>query len=381
MSINPNDTIQQNPVREPDPPEWIAERLQERASPHPAAPAPGRPSLLTRMKNGRVAPLLVAAALLAGGYGIARLTDEPPPASAGAPPATRAPAPVRARGPEAVTAVAHAVLPSVVQLETATGLGSGIVYDRDGFILTAAHVVEGNSQVTVRLPDGTRVPGDVVGADEGTDVAVVKMDHAGEPAVLATGSRVRVGQLAVAIGSPFGLEGTVTAGVVSAVNRTIPTDSGAVMSMIQTDAPINPGNSGGALVDRHGRVIGINDAIRSDSGVNAGVGFAIPIDTAASVAKALVAGREPAIGFLGVSGTEPASGRPGALVTDVQPGTPADDAGLQPGDLITEFDGKAVTDMAALAGLVRPTAPGTTVTLEVVRGGRTEHIQVTVGRQ
>jgi putative serine protease PepD len=381
MSTNPNDTMQRSPVREPDPPEWIAERLHERASPHPATPVPGRPGLLTRMRNGRIAPLLIAAALLAGGYGIARVTDDSAPASAGAPPATQAPAPVRARGPEAVTAVAHAVLPSVVQLETATGLGSGIVYDKDGFILTAAHVVEGNSQITVRLPDGTRVPGDVVGADEGTDVAVVKMDRSGEPAVLATGSRVRVGQLAVAIGSPFGLEGTVTAGVVSAVNRTIPTDSGAVMSMIQTDAPINPGNSGGALVDRHGRVIGINDAIRSDSGVNAGVGFAIPIDTAASVAKSLVAGREPAIGFLGVSGTEPASGRPGALVTDVQPGTPADNAGLQPGDLITEFDGKAVTDMAALAGLVRPTPPGTTVTLEVVRGGRTEHIQVKVGRQ
>jgi S1-C subfamily serine protease len=270
-----------------------------------------------------------------------------------------------------------------VQIETGSGLGSGIIYDTDGFILTAAHVVDGNTSVTVRLADGTRVPGEVLGADDGTDVAVVQIERRSglTPAALATGARVQVGQLAVAIGSPFGLEGSVTAGVVSAINRTITTESGAVMNMIQTDAPINPGNSGGALVDRRGRVMGINDAIRSDSGVNAGVGFAIPIDTAASAAKALVAGREPAIGFLGVSGTEPASGPPGALVTDVQPGTPADRAGLQRGDLVTAFDGQPVTDMTELAALVRPTTPGRLVTLDVLRSGRTIQIPVRVGRQ
>ena len=385
MSTSQRDTFRHRGLGEPDPPEWIADHLEETRASRPAAEEAlrARPGLLDRLRGGRVGPLLLATALLAGGYGLAELTSDPsPPTSAGAPPTTSVPPPIRARGQEAVTAVARAVLPSVVQIETGGGLGSGIVYDRDGFILTAAHVVEGNTEVTVRLPDGTRIPGRVVGTDAGTDVAVVQVERQGLPAAsLATGARVQVGQLAVAIGSPFGLEGTVTAGVVSAINRTITTESGAVMNMIQTDAPINPGNSGGALVDRRGRVIGINDAIRSDSGVNAGVGFAIPIDTAASAAAALVQGRRPAIGFLGVSGTEPATGPPGALVTDVQPGTPAATAGILPGDLITAFDGRSVTDMAELAGLVRPTRPGTTVTLEVVRSGRTMRIQVKVGRQ
>ena len=385
MSTRSNDTLQHSGWGEPDPPEWIADHLQqERTAGAPSdTPLPPGPGLLERFRRGRAGPLLLALALLAGGYGLAELTSEPPtPTTEGAPPAAPAPPPVRTRGPEAVTAVARAVLPSVVQIETGGGLGSGIVYDRDGFILTAAHVVEGSTEVTVRLPDGERIPGRVVGADGGTDVAVVQVDRQGLPAAsLATGLPVHVGQLAVAIGSPFGLEGTVTAGVVSAINRTITSESGAVMNMIQTDAPINPGNSGGALVDRRGRVIGINDAIRSNSGVNAGVGFAIPIDTAASVAGALVQGRRPAIGFLGVSGTEAATGTPGALVTDVQPGTPAAAAGLRPGDLVTRFDGRLVTGMAELAALVRPTPPGTVVTLEVVRSGRTIKIQVTVGRQ
>ena len=371
------------PIGEPDPPDWIRERLGDAASEpvdeHPARRGAAWGGLL----GGRVLPLVLAAALLAGGYGLARVrSDDGASATAGKPPTASSSGPVRVRGPEAVTAVAKAVLPSVVQIETGTGLGSGIIYDEDGFVLTAAHVVEGSVDVTVRLADGTRVPAEVVGADSGTDVAVVRVDRDRLPAAtLAIGVPVRVGQLAVAIGSPFGLEGTVTAGVVSAINRTITTSEGAVANMIQTDAPINPGNSGGALVDRRGRVIGINDAIRSESGVNAGVGFAIPIDTAASVARALVQGREPTIGFLGVSGTEPASGPPGALVTEVQPGTPAADAGLRPGDLITAFDGEPVTGMAELAGLVRPTSPGTTVTLDVLRNGGTIQIPVTVGRQ
>ena len=383
MSTRPKDTFHDMGLGEPDPPDWIRDRLPDEPLIAPPVRSP-RPGILERLRSGRVAPLLVAAALLTAGYGLASLRSESTaPASAGRPANNPAPAPVRPGGRDPVPAVARALLPSVVQIETGSGLGSGIIYDTDGFILTAAHVVDGNTSVTVRLADGTRVPGEVLGADDGTDVAVVQIERRSglTPAALATGARVQVGQLAVAIGSPFGLEGSVTAGVVSAINRTITTESGAVMNMIQTDAPINPGNSGGALVDRRGRVMGINDAIRSDSGVNAGVGFAIPIDTAASAAKALVAGREPAIGFLGVSGTEPASGPPGALVTDVQPGTPADRAGLQRGDLVTAFDGQPVTDMTELAALVRPTTPGRLVTLDVLRSGRTIQIPVRVGRQ
>jgi putative serine protease PepD len=371
------------PWGEPDPPEWIRAGLEARGSgigthPERSAPAEGG------ARRARLLPLLLAALLVGSGYGLAYvIRDDATPEAARPPAAGAGRGPVRARGPEAVTAVARAVLPSVVQIETGSGLGSGIIYEADGGILTAAHVVDGSSTVTVRLADGTRVPGEVVGADDATDVAVVRVEEDGlRAAALAVGVPVRVGQLAVAIGSPFGLEGTVTAGIVSAIDRTITTDDGrAVANMIQTDAPINPGNSGGALVDRQGRVIGINDAIRSDSGVNAGVGFAIPIDTAKSVASALESGRPPSIGFLGVGGTEPASGPPGALITEVQPQTPAAAAGLRPGDLITSFDGEPVTSMAQLAGRVRPTAPGTMVIVEVLRDGRTMRVEVRIGRQ
>jgi S1-C subfamily serine protease len=277
--------------------------------------------------------------------------------------------------------VAKALLPSVVQLETGAGLGSGVIYDSGGLVLTAAHVVDGASQVTVRLADGARIAGEVVGLDHGSDVAVVRVRRSGLPAAeLAVGAPLRVGQLAVAIGSPFGLEGTVTSGVVSAVGRSVVMgDASSVASMIQTDAPINPGNSGGALADRRGRVIGINDSIRSTTGSNAGVGFAIPIEVAASVADALLQGREPSIGFLGVSGTNATSG--GALVTEVHPGTPAARAGLRPGDVIAAWDGAPIEGMLELAAEVRRTRPGTQVALEVLRSGARISIEVTVGRQ
>jgi putative serine protease PepD len=372
------------------PPEWIREHLEAPGHPYsgpsPASdPSPPGPAKLGTPHNPprrRLAGALAALLLIGGGYGLAsvRATDLPP--DAGAPPKQAGRSLVTPQGPEPVAAVAKAVLPSVVQIETEGGLGTGVVYDSNGFILTAAHVVEGSSEVTVRLADGRRVRGEVEGADAGTDVAVVSVDRRDLPAAsLAIGIPVRVGQLAVAIGSPFGLEGTVTAGVVSAVERTITTNEGNAASMIQTDAPINPGNSGGALVDRKGRVIGINDAIRSDSGVNAGVGFAIPIDTAASVAEALLRGRTPEVGFLGVSGAQPGMGRPGAQITDVQPGTPAARAGLRSGDLVTRFDGERVESMAELAARVRPTQPGTEVTLEVVRSGRTLNVILRVGSQ
>ncbi|MDQ3752842.1 MAG: trypsin-like peptidase domain-containing protein [Actinomycetota bacterium] len=373
------------------PPEWMRERLEGPGGPSGSRPSPtAGPSQPDRTKPGslqsparrRLAGAVAALLLVGGGYGLASVRDTGLPPDAGAPPRQAGRALVTPQGPEPVAAVAKAVLPSVVQIETEGGLGTGIVYNSNGFILTAAHVVEGSSEVTVRLADGRRVPGEVEGADEATDVAVVSVGRRDLPAAsLAIGIPVRVGQLAVAIGSPFGLEGTVTAGVVSAVERTITTNEGNAASMIQTDAPINPGNSGGALVDRKGRVIGINDAIRSDSGVNAGVGFAIPIDTAASVAEALLRGRAPEVGFLGVSGAEPGMGRPGAQITDVQPGTPAGRAGLRPGDLVTGFDGERVESMAELAARVRPTPPGTEVTLEVVRNGRALNVILRVGSQ
>jgi len=185
-------------------------------------------------------------------------------------------------GSEPLADTAAKILPSVVQIETGSGLGSGFVADENGDILTAAHVVSGSSQVTIKLQDGSTVSGTVAASDASIDTAVVKVSQSGLPALtLGDSSQVRVGQVAIAVGSPFGLDETVTSGIVSALNRTLQTETGQTLNgLIQTDAPINPGNSGGPLTDRNGAVIGINDAIASTSGQSAGVGFAVPINDA-----------------------------------------------------------------------------------------------------
>jgi putative serine protease PepD len=339
--------------------------------------------------RGRLARPLVAvvaaAALLAGGYGIGQAVDRTPasaaPGGAGIP--TKAiSAPIQA-GDEPVAAVAKALLPTVVELtvqsQEGNGLGSGVIYDKNGYILTAAHVVQDADQVTVRLADGTRLRGEVLGTDQANDVGVVKVDRNNLPAApLAVDVPLQVGQLAVAIGSPFRLEGTVTAGVVSATSRILMVGRTG-REVIQTDAPINPGNSGGVLADREGRVIGINSAIRSDgSNGNIGIGFAVPIDVAARSAKAIVEGKPVQAGFLGVSSGDPTSGRGGALIQDVTPGTPAADAGLQVGDLVIELDGQAVTGTDDLIGRIRDHQPGDKVTLKVVRDGKEQTVTATL---
>jgi putative serine protease PepD len=283
---------------------------------------------------------------------------------------------------EPVADVAAALSPSVVQIETSAGLGSGFVYRADGYILTAAHVVAGSNQVTVRLADGTRLDGTVVGADQNSDVAVIRVDQTGLPAaLLADDASVRVGQIAIAIGSPWGLDQTVTSGVVSSVGRTITGSDGIPRTMIQTDAPINPGNSGGALADRHARVIGINDAIYSSSGGSEGVGFAIPIDTARSVAERLIAGEEIRTALLGVNGTDPTTGPVGALVTGILKDSPAAAAGLQVGDLVTGYDGRPIQSFTDLGAAVRSSQPGDTVTLNVTRAGQQITVQVTLAER
>jgi putative serine protease PepD len=349
----------------------------------PGGPAsPGGRGRLSRPLVAAVA----AAALLAGGYGIGQVVDRNPASAAqtgaGIPTAAIS-APIQA-GDEPVAAVARALLPTVVQLEVETqqgdGLGSGVIYDKNGYILTAAHVVQGIDQVTVRLSDGTRLRGEVVGTDRANDVGVVKVDRSNLPAApLAVDVPLRVGQLAVAIGSPFRLEGSVTAGVVSATSRILSESGRSGREVIQTDAPINPGNSGGVLADREGRVIGINSAIRSDgSNGNIGIGFAVPIDVAARSARAIVEGKPLQTGFLGVSSGDPTSGRGGAVIQDVTPGTPAADAGLQVGDLVVELDGQAVTGTDDLVGRIRDHQPGDKVTLKVVRDGKEQTVTATL---
>jgi putative serine protease PepD len=284
---------------------------------------------------------------------------------------------------EPVAAVAAAVAPAVVQIETSSGLGSGFVYDSDGHILTANHVVDGaGKHVKVRLADGTLHDGDVVGGDQASDVAVVKIDpfDGMQVATMALGVKLQVGQLAVAVGSPFGLDQTVTSGIVSAIDRPESTPGGAI-DMIQTDSAINPGNSGGPLADRGGRIIGINDQIATQTGENTGVGFAIPIDLAKAVADKLVAGEPVQFALLGVRTQSEGQGLigTGAIVVSVDSGSPADQAGIQEGDRITALDGATVQDQISLAARVRSHQPGDQVEVTFKRGSNEKTVTVTLG--
>ncbi len=341
--------------------------------------------------------LVTSVAMFGAGVGIGWLaTTDPPPASETtttpttmeivAPPTTFAP-PVADEpmidGPttdEPIADVAEALLASMVQIELPLGgLGSGVIYAPDGKIMTAAHVVEGVEDVTVRLFTGERVPGVVLGADSNNDIAVISIDRTGLPAApLALDDRPRVGQMAIAIGSPWGLDSTVTAGVVSAVDRSI-TDERGPRTMIQTDAPINPGNSGGALADRHGRVIGINVSIFSSSGANDGVGFAVPIDRALAVAQAVVGGGEFVPGFLGVGLTAPDGGQAGTVINELRPDSAAISAGLQLGDVIIGVDGLPVREGIDLAAQIRSRQAGEVVVLTIIRDGVEMEISVTLG--
>jgi S1-C subfamily serine protease len=281
---------------------------------------------------------------------------------------------------EPVASVAAALLPTVVQLQSSSGLGSGVIYDQDGLILTAAHVVGTDQQVTVRLADGDQLIGEVVGADPNSDIAVVRVDRGDLVAApLALETELEVGQTAVALGSPYGLEQTVTSGVVSATDRSVVGSDAIVRTAIQTDAPINPGNSGGPLADLQGEVIGINDAIFSQSGGNEGVGFAVPITVAKHVADLLVAGEPIRVAFLGISGTDPVQGQAGALITGVVSGSPADTDGILVGDLITTFEDNRVEGMVDLAAQVQTRLPGDQVTIHVVRGDNEIDLEVTLG--
>ncbi len=284
-------------------------------------------------------------------------------------------------GDEPVAFVAAVLRPTIVQIDTRTGLGSGFIYDESGLIMTAAHVVEGSTDVLVTFADGSKVDGVVVGQDPISDVAVVAVDVDGPLPVaeLALDDELVPGQLAVAIGSPFGLEQTITAGIVSNVSRPVIGSDGTIRDLVQTDASINPGNSGGALADRQGRVIGINDLIFSRSGGNDGVGFAIPIGYAKQIADQLVSGGEVQTARLGVGGTDPALGTAGALITSVESGSPADLGGIEVGDLVIGLDGESIQSFVDLAAAVRAQFPGENVVITVLRDGGEVDLEVSLG--
>ena len=336
--------------------------------------------------------LAAVVGLIAAGFGLGKVvTDNSSDSNAGASPVPTSdvsqgrpadPAPIEGNGEEPIADVAAAVAPTVVQIETDSGLGSGFVYDESGLILTAAHVTGGATDVNVRLADGNLLEGQVLGADDGVDVAVIKVDPTQaelQVAALATGVPVQVGQTAVAIGSPFGLDQTVTAGIVSAVDRSFPTSAG-VVNVIQTDAPINSGNSGGALADRQGRIIGINDAILTDgqSTGNVGVGFAIPIDTAFAAAQRLEQGLPVEFGFLGVESRDSSGSQSGAQIVSVSEGSPAAAAGIQEGDLVTGIDDDSVQSSTDLAAAIRAHQPGDTVDSTLVRNGQETTVSATL---
>ena len=266
-------------------------------------------------------------------------------------------------------------------------LGSGFIISGDGYILTNAHVVDGADEVTVRLTDKREFKAKTIGADKRTDVALLKIEASGLPVVkLGEPAQLRVGEWVVAIGSPFGFDNSVTAGIVSAKGRSLPQEN--YVPFIQTDVAINPGNSGGPLFNMRGEVIGINSQIYSRSGGYMGVSFAIPIDVAMDIQNQLRASGKVSRGRLGVVIQEVskeladslALGKPmGAVVNAVEKGGPADKAGLEPGDVILRFDGKPINASADLPRMVAATKPGTRSTVQVWRKGATRDIAVTVG--
>ena len=263
--------------------------------------------------------------------------------------------------------------------------GTGFVIDKKGDIMTAQHVVNGAQSITVHFQDGSSAKATLVGKpDRTTDTAVIHVDVPASklhPLTLGNSAAVQPGQSVVAIGSPFGLPETMTAGIVSATHRTISATNGfSITDAIQTDAAINHGNSGGPLIDvATNTVIGINDQIESDTNDNSGVGFAVPIDKAASVARTLIAGGTVQHAYVGIRIEDAPSG--GARITNVVPGAPAAKAGLKVGDVITAFNGKAVTSADDITGDVSEAKPNQTATLTIQRNGETKHVSVTLGVQ
>ncbi len=291
---------------------------------------------------------------------------------------------------EPASMVAAALAPSVVLIETALGQGSGIIWDAaNGYLVTNNHVVGDAQTVSIFFNNGVQTTGMVIGGDSARDIAVIEVDTDGlelVEAVFAPTETVEVGQLAVAIGSPFGLDQSVTAGIVSAVNRInryggSDPENPVPVAMIQTDAPINPGNSGGALADREGRVVGMNTSIRTDgiSSDNAGVGFAVPSDTIVLIAQRIVDGESLELGFLGIGGSTLTDGTLGALVTEVVEASPADTGGIEVGDLIISVDTNLVATMEELSAEFKFFRPGELVDVEVVRDGERIVHEIEVG--
>jgi putative serine protease PepD len=276
------------------------------------------------------------------------------------------------------------------------GEGAGVVYDNKGNILTDQHVVEGASTIKVTFSNGHTANASVVGSDPGADVAVIHVNVPSSslhPLPFADSSNVQVGDSVIAIGSPFSLPNTVTAGIVSAVGRTISAPNQfTIPNAIQTDAPINPGNSGGPLINASGQVIGLNDQIETSNqsaqgqGSSSGVGFATPSNSDLRIARQIISTGKAQNAYVGVSLNSQVQGAAAISTTSqssqpIVPGGPAAKAGLRPGDLITAVNGKQITSVNDFVGRIATYSPGDTVTLTIKRGGQTKNIKLTLGAQ
>lgn len=266
-------------------------------------------------------------------------------------------------------------------------LGSGFIISQDGYILTNAHVINGADEVIVKLASGREFNAKIIGADKRTDVALVKIDASGLPAAkMGNPSKLKVGEWVAAIGSPFGLENTMTQGIVSAKGRALPQEN--FVPFIQTDVAINPGNSGGPLYNLDGEVVGINSQIYSRSGGSVGLSFSIPIDVALQVSDQLKKSGHVTRGWLGVAIQELTEelaesfgmkNNHGSLIAGVEPKGPAEKGGLIAGDVITKFNGEAIATSSDLPRVVAATAPGKTVPVQIYRKGKVKVLRITIG--
>jgi S1-C subfamily serine protease len=357
----------------------------------PPAPPPAPPRVRLGWRQYLAVALVAGASSAAVAIPIAAGDAAPTTTAAtttdtAAPPATLDPG-----SGTAIAAIADAVSPAVVRIDAAglagASSGSGVVYRADGYIVTNNHVVQNARQLFVTLPDGIRLEAELVGTDPQSDLAVLRVEADGDlPVAVFATEDPRVGDTAVAIGSPFGLDGSVTAGIVSAVNRTVTAQGAPLVDLIQTDAAINPGNSGGALANGRGQVIGINTVIATAGGGSDGIGFAIPASTVARVADQLIATGTVQHAYLGITGATVTpeiaaqyglAAEEGAVIGTIAADSPAAAAELQPGDIVVAVGDTPVTTFPQLAGIVQGLPIGETVTLTVVRGGDEITVDVT----
>jgi putative serine protease PepD len=363
-----------------------AEREREAAAAHAGAPS------RTLGLRTAAAIALAAGAVAAGAFATGALLNndsspapQPLPAVAGKPVKPD-------KGQTQAGKIYAQASPAVVSIRTPSGSGTGFLVNSDGTLVTNAHVVGNSGRVVVKFgPNGRSLDGEVVGSDPSSDLAVVHIEPASmprnaKPLQFADSRQVRVGDTAIAIGNPFGLDRTATEGIVSGLGREIKAPNGfSIDSVIQTDAPINPGNSGGPLLDETGRVMGVNSQIATAGGSqgNVGIGFAVPSNTVREVVPRLKSGDKIARPYLGVETSDPTdpAAPPGAEVQNVTSGGPADAAGVQPGDVIVEIDGQQVSDSSDVSRLINGKKPGDHVDLHIDRAGQDIHVATTLGNR